>query len=491
MLARLFLCTIHDCDWVCVASTLHRAPNLTSKTSNSTTDGPEFALRWEVWAKLLDCFGLYAEDMFDWLRDCAVKVQEHLQRPRNNIEVVNMRDDAISIDVQPLQMVADVAELMESTYSLLAITSYLHRCQPAGIDCGIKHHDRKLKFAGALIASLKRFLGLQKPSNSAQNSAIGLFEPAHSVVRVGLCFMFQLQSDVGTVHAYKATVRKVSKQLSLRADALAAGNIMDEDGRSDVNVALPHYIRYDSVWPKGSLVSPNDEWVHLDLSRRVITDQYGHCVPFIPIHGACHDPHNCTQLITRSVHTLARIANFVTGSNVTDGTQDDELGVQLVDKVSGAGPTSATERFRAWISKPAGLSSRLGFQTQLGRHIASRIEQVVGAVSTEQGKEYVAEDYHREPLCDTSATSWQLRCQEAQTQARTNAAGRNCPAIVRTNPAALNFEGFVAHSRFLTVGTADSMDVPAGAIADMARVFELTVDEVRSRIKALRMMNRV
>ena len=62
-------------------------------------------------------------------------------------------------------------------------------------------------------------------------------------------------------------------------------------------------------------------------------------------------------------------------------TMSPQVGASTETASASNAKPSATERFRAWLSKPEGLSSRLGLQTSLGQQIASRIEQVVGVVA--------------------------------------------------------------------------------------------------------------
>jgi hypothetical protein len=248
-------------------------------------------------------------------------------------------------DVQPLLMVEPVPLVLASVEALLEAAAGLFCAAPVDDDdddndndndegdvgshvaqddsrkkrrrsviSQIYHQRERVAFSLALVRALRRFLGVlplgasgagggadPELANCAQPvppagvdfgdgggglpAVVSGSGAADSAVREGLTVIFQLQAESGSVHAYKATVLKVSRKLSRQAaEEETAGAGAGGSLHRSATAVLPHYIRYDAVWPEGSLVTPNDEWVHLDLQRRLVADQYGHCVPFIPLN---------------------------------------------------------------------------------------------------------------------------------------------------------------------------------------------------------------
>lgn len=131
---------------------------------------------------------------------------------------------------------------------------------PENSDASSHRCQRRIRYGLALLTAWRRFLGLSPvihdsrsglkhsifDGTSLANKERQQHESEGAKVEPGLSFIFQLQSASGSMHAYKATVRKVSRKLSILAQGRGHDGA-DVKARNSIAAkaaaALPHYIR--------------------------------------------------------------------------------------------------------------------------------------------------------------------------------------------------------------------------------------------------------
>jgi hypothetical protein len=117
--------------------------------------------------------------------------------------------------------------------------------------------------------------------------------------------------------------------------------------------------------------------VGCQLVVRVVPFLVAHYVSLPRIAG-----HERGSVFAPGVETTAAVSSYATADAPGGSGGEKSSGATGGDEGLGEAPTaSAAQRFRAWLSKPAGLSARLGLQTSFGQKIASRLERVVDAVA--------------------------------------------------------------------------------------------------------------
>lgn len=248
------------------------------------------------------------------------------------------------------------------------------------------------------------------------------------------------------------------------------------------------------VWPLRSVYAIEFRFVCVCSVGGVVRESIGHCE-----FSATHHRHMSVDAPDCVGNERPRDAKNASASSSSETSGKPRL-PQPAESVA---PASTSERFRAWLSKPAGMSSRLGFHTPLGQHIASGLERVVGVVARDAKHEkYDPEEYTREPIHDDSATCKELLLQEkdsriAATGELLDSRRKAGSSTARDQPdqfAAADDNNddaeLLARCRYLASNLDGSRPEDVSQqVAHCARLFGLTSAEVEARVHDLRAAN--